>query len=64
MVVVIDFDGTCVTNEFPRIGDEIGATPVLKELVQNGHELVLFTSRKDQNKWLSYFRVLKKNRTI
>jgi hypothetical protein len=60
MVIVIDFDGTCVTNEFPKIGDEIGATPVLKELVQNGHELVLFTSRNDQNKWLSYFSNAKK----
>lgn len=59
MTIVIDFDGTCVTNEFPKIGNEIGATSVLKELIQNGHELILFTSRHDQKKWLSYFSLSK-----
>jgi len=47
MIITIDFDGTCVTNEFPNIGKEIGAEPVLRELVGNGHRLILFTMRSD-----------------
>jgi hypothetical protein len=47
MVIAIDFDGTCVTHEFPRIGEDIGAVPVLKKLVEAGHQLVLFTMRSD-----------------
>ena len=46
-VFIIDFDGTCVTHEFPKIGKDIGAQSVLKELVDNGHRLVLFTMRSD-----------------
>ena len=41
----IDFDGTCVTHEYPRVGKDIGAVPVLKRLVENGHQLILFTMR-------------------
>lgn len=47
MDIVIDFDGTVVTHEFPNIGKDIGATPVLRELVENGHRLILFTMRSD-----------------
>jgi hypothetical protein len=47
MTIGIDFDGTCVTHEFPRIGTDIGAIPVLKELVDKGHQLILFTMRSD-----------------
>ena len=47
MKIAIDFDGTCVTHDFPRIGKEIGAAPVLRELVENGHQLILFTMRSD-----------------
>lgn len=47
MDIIIDFDGTCVTHEFPNIGKEIGAVPVLQELVKNGHNLILFTMRSD-----------------
>jgi len=47
MVIGIDFDGTCVSNNFPEIGKDIGAVPVLKELVDKGHELVLFTLRSN-----------------
>lgn len=45
MIIAIDFDGTCVKHEFPRIGADIGAIPVLKELVANGHKLILWTMR-------------------
>lgn len=45
MDICIDFDGTCVTHEYPDIGKNIGAVPVLKELVEKGHKLILFTMR-------------------
>ena len=48
MTINIDFDGTCVTHDFPRVGKEIGAIPVLKRLVENGHQLILFTMRSDR----------------
>jgi hypothetical protein len=48
MVIGIDFDGTCVSHEFPMIGSDIGSVPVLKELVSNGHQLILFTMRSDK----------------
>jgi hypothetical protein len=47
MIIAVDFDGTCVTHEFPGVGKDIGAAPVLKELVENGHQLILFTMRSD-----------------
>lgn len=50
MDIVIDFDGTCVTHEFPAIGREIGATPVLRELVDAGHRLILFTMRSNNKR--------------
>lgn len=50
MDIVIDFDGTVVTHEFPAIGQSIGAEPVLKEIVANGHNLILFTMRSDVTK--------------
>ena len=45
MIIAIDFDGTCVTHDYPRIGSEIGAIPVLKKLVEKGHQLILWTIR-------------------
>jgi len=45
--IVIDFDGTCVTHDFPKVGKDIGAVPVLKRLVEAGHNLILFTMRSD-----------------
>ena len=55
MDILIDFDGTCVTHEFPKIGKDIGAVPVLKKIVENGHNLILFTMRSDfgEQKYLS-----------
>lgn len=44
-IIAVDFDGTCVTHDFPRIGRDIGAVPVLKELVAAGAKLILFTMR-------------------
>lgn len=53
MDIVVDFDGTCVTHEFPNVGKEIGAVPVLKALVNNGHRLILFTMRSNIQKPIS-----------
>ena len=47
MDICIDFDGTCVTHEFPRVGKDIGAVPILKKLVDKGHRLILFTMRSN-----------------
>lgn len=48
MTINIDFDGTCVTHSFPTLGKDIGAVPVLKRLVAEGHQLILFTMRSDR----------------
>lgn len=45
MDIAIDFDGTCVTHEYPHTGKDIGAQKVLKELLHKGHNLILFTMR-------------------
>ncbi|MBQ5609901.1 MAG: hypothetical protein IIU85_06600 [Rikenellaceae bacterium] len=45
MIIALDFDGTVVTHEYPYVGDDIGAVPVLKELIAAGHQLILFTMR-------------------
>ena len=56
LVIAIDFDGTCVTHEYPYMGSDIGAVPVLKELADAGYHLVLNTMRsgkteKEAVKW-------------
>lgn len=43
----IGFDGVCVSDEYPKIGNNIGAIPVLKQLVKDGHKLTLCTNRRD-----------------
>jgi len=45
IILAIDFDGTCVTHEYPKVGKDIGAVPILKKLVENGHQLMLWTMR-------------------
>ena len=45
MIIAIDFDGTCVTHEYPKVGKDIGAVPVLKKWVAHGHKLILWTMR-------------------
>ncbi len=57
-IIAIDFDGTCVTHEYPHIGMDIGAVPVLKELTAQGCKLILFTMRsgqilKDAKEWFA-----------
>lgn len=62
MVIAVDFDGTCVTHEYPAIGKDIGAVPVLKELAAAGHDLILFTMRdgdrlKDAVNWFKWNKI-------
>lgn len=57
----IDFDGTCTTHDFPRIGKDIGAARVLKKLTDNGHQLILFTMRNDSDDVLNeHFELVSK----
>lgn len=48
MIIGIDFDGTCVTHEYPNIGKDIGAIPVLKNIIKKGHKIILFTMRSNK----------------
>ena len=55
-VIAVDFDGTCVTHDYPYIGQDIGAVPVLRELADCGYRLILHTMRsgrleKDAVEW-------------
>lgn len=56
MYIAVDFDGTCVTHEYPKVGKDIGAVPVLKKLTDGGHKIILNTMRSgkelaDAIKW-------------
>jgi len=48
MIIAVDFDGTCTTHEYPRIGRDIGAEAVLKRLSESGHWLILWTMRSGE----------------
>lgn len=48
--IVLDFDGTVVKHRYPAVGEDIGAVPVLKRLVKNGHKLLLNTMRGRNSK--------------
>lgn len=45
LIISVDFDGTYVAHDFPRIGEDIGAIPILKRIVENGNKLILNTMR-------------------
>jgi len=45
LIIAVDFDGTCVTHEYPNVGKEIGAAQVLKRITDAGHKIILFTMR-------------------
>lgn len=58
MYIGVDFDGTCVTHEFPAVGHDIGAAPVLRSLVEAGHKILLNTMRsgtalEDAKEWFA-----------
>jgi len=46
--IAVDFDGTCVTHEYPYIGKDIGAQAVLKKIVEKGGKLILWTMRSHE----------------
>lgn len=46
MIIGVDFDGTVVEHDYPRVGRDVpGAVEVLRELVAAGHHLILNTMR-------------------
>ena len=47
MTIAVDFDGTVVEHEYPKIGEERPhATEVLRKLMEDGHKLILWTVRE------------------
>ncbi len=49
MIIAVDFDGTIVEHRFPEIGKELPfATQTLRQLINDGHRLVLWTNRQGQ----------------
>lgn len=48
LTIAVDFDGTCVSHEYPRVGKDIGAVPVLRRLVERGHRIILLTMRSGE----------------
>lgn len=57
MIIAIDFDGTCVDHVYPNVGRDVpDAVNTMKELVDVGHKLILWTMRSgdtldDAVKW-------------
>lgn len=46
MIIAVDFDGILCENRFPDIGPQIDdMVSFVKELIDQGHEVVLWTSR-------------------
>jgi hypothetical protein len=58
MYIVVDFDGTVTTHDYPRVGKNIGAVPVLRKLVDKKHQLILFTMRsgKELEEAVNWFK--------
>ena len=49
MIIAVDFDGTIVEHEYPKIGKEkIFATETLRQLINEGHRLILWTVREGE----------------
>ena len=47
MLIAVDFDGTIVEHEYPRIGREIPfATETLRMLINDRHQLILWSVRE------------------
>ena len=50
MVIAVDFDGTCVTHDFPNTGIDIGAEIVIDYLINNGCNIICISMRSDEHK--------------
>lgn len=49
MVIAVDFDGTIVEHRYPKIGSEVPfATDTLKALINDGHQLILWSVREGE----------------
>lgn len=47
-IIAVDFDGTIVKHEYPKIGDLVpGAVDCLADLVRAGHRIIIWTMRHD-----------------
>ena len=45
-IIAVDFDGTCVEHEYPSVGLDVeGAVSTLRDLVNEGHKLILYSMR-------------------
>jgi hypothetical protein len=59
MIIAVDFDGTIVEHEYPRIGKEIPfAFETLKLFQKDGHQIILWTFRsgKELEESVNYCR--------
>lgn len=48
LILAVDFDGTIVKHDFPRIGDDIGAIPWLVKWQEAGALIILYTMRSGE----------------
>lgn len=49
MIFAVDFDGTCVTHEYPKVGRDVPiCQDVLKWMNANGHKIILWTMRSNK----------------
>lgn len=57
MIFAIDFDGTLCKNEFPKIGKQNTNHKILMEMLielrEQGHKLILWTNRGDNEEYKS-----------
>ena len=61
MIIAIDFDGTLVTHEYPKIGLEVDdSVRVVKALQDKGHKIILYTMRhgKTLDEAVEYCKVM------
>lgn len=50
MIIAVDFDGTIVTDQYPKIGTELPfATETLRMLIKDRHRLILWTVREGKH---------------
>jgi hypothetical protein len=50
MIIAIDFDGTIVEQEYPKIGKlKKDAKTVINKLYKNGHKIIIWTCRSNGN---------------
>ena len=53
MIIAVDFEGTCVSKDYPKMGKTIkGAPSTLRKLAKKRHKIILYTLRShlDRNK--------------